>query len=150
MKKIIYLLGILTLGIVASCEREVESATIIDAPKLVEIAGQWEVNAYNDSILIYGPFKVITLKESSTGNDSITVQDAEVKFWKFQVKAAVDEKNGTFQTELSECEVSEESIGIKISNGKIVSSDSIYFEIQFEDDETPYGNIYQLKGHRLN
>lgn len=150
MKKIIYLLGILTLGIVASCEREVESAAIIDAPKLVEIAGQWEVNAYNDSIHIYGPFKVITLKESSTGNDSITVQDAEVKFWKFQVKAAVDEKNGTFQTELSECEVSEESIGIKISNGKIVSSDSIYFEIQFEDDETPYGNIYQLKGHRLN
>ncbi len=150
MKKIIYLLGFLTLGIISSCERNIESAEAADTANLAKVGGQWEITAYNDSTLIYGPFKVITLKETSSGNDSITIQDSEIKFWKFQVKAAVDEKNGTFQTKLSECEVSEESIGVKISNGKIINSDSIYFEIQFEDDETPYGNIYQLKGHRLN
>lgn len=150
MKKIIYLLGFLTLGIVSSCERNIESAEIADTAILAKVGGEWEITAYNDSTLIYGPFKIITLKETSTGSDSITIQDSEIKFWKFQVKAAVDEKNGTFQTELSNCEVSEESVGIKISNGKIVNSDSIYFEIQFEDDETPYGNIYQLKGYRLN
>lgn len=149
MKKIIHLLGFLALGIIVSCEKEVESAAAADATKLVNVTGQWEVTAYNDSTLISGPFKVITLKNSSAESDSITIQDTEVKFWEFQIKAFVDEKNGTFQTELSNCEVSEEAIGIKISNGKIFNSDSIYFEIQFEDDETPYGNTYQLKGHRI-
>ena len=72
-----------------------------------------------------------------------------MKFWKFQVKAAVSKQEGTFETELSNCELSEENIGIKIANGKIVDSDSIYFEIKFEDDETPYGNTYRLKGHRV-
>lgn len=150
MKKIIYLLGFITLGFIASCERETENAGLPDAANSVKITGQWEVAAYNDSTLVYGPFKVITLKDTSAGSDSITIQDSEVKFWKFQVKAAADEKNGTFATKLSTCEISEEGIGIKISNGKILNSDSIYFEIQFEDDETPYGNTYQLKGNRIN
>ncbi|WP_298653406.1 lipid-binding protein [uncultured Proteiniphilum sp.] len=150
MKKNIYLLGLIILGVFASCERETESKELTDTANSVKITGQWEVTAYNDSTTIFGPFKVITLKDTSAGNDSITIQDSEVKFWKFQVKAAADEKNGTFETKLSTCEISEEGIGIKISNGKILNSDSIYFEIQFEDDETPYGKIYQLKGHRIN
>ena len=62
----------------------------------------------------------------------------------------MEKENGTFQTKLSKCEVSEKGIGIKISNGQIVNPDSIYFEIQFEDDETPYGNTYVLKGHRIS
>lgn len=150
MKKIIYLLGFITLGIIASCESETESAELGGAANSVNITGQWEMTAYIDSITVFGPFKVITLKNPSTESDSITIHDSEVKFWKFQVKAFADEKTGTFETKLSNCEVSEESIGIKISNGKIFSSDSIYFEIQFEDDETPYGNTYKLKGHRIN
>lgn len=151
MKKIIYLLGLLTLGIITSCERETENATISDTTNSnkINMSGQWEITAYNDSSMVFGPFKIITL-EASAGNDSIIIQDTEVKFWKFQVKALADEKYGTFQTTLSTCEVSPESIGIKISNGKILNSDSIYFEIQFEDDETPYGTTYLLKGHRTS
>lgn len=148
MKKIIYLLGFLMLGII-SCEKE-ENAATADEIKVIDITGQWEVTAYNDSTLISGPFKVITLKNPSAENDSITILDTEVKFWEFQIKAFADNKNGTFQTELSNCEVSEEAIGIKISNGKVFNSDSIYFEIQFEDDTTPYENTYRLKGHRIN
>ncbi|SFK80914.1 Lipid-binding putative hydrolase [Porphyromonadaceae bacterium KH3CP3RA] len=150
MKKITYLLGFLAIGILVSCEKDADNGATDDASKLVNITGQWEVTAYNDSILIFGPFKVITLKDTSAQSDSITIQDTEVKFWKFQAKAFVDEKNGTFQTELSNCEVSEEAIGIIISNGRIFNSDSIYFEIQFEDDETPYKNTFQLKGHRIS
>lgn len=152
MKKIIYLLGFITLGIIASCEREAENTSISDNTNSVNInlSGQWEVIAYNDSTTVFGPFRVITLKNASSGNDSITIQDSGVKFWKFQVKALADEKNGTFETKLSTCEMSTEGIGVKISNGKILNSDSIYFEIQFEDDETPYGNTYRLKGHRVN
>lgn len=148
MKKIIYLLGFLAIGILFSCEKEAESAAAIGTSKVVDITGQWEVSAYNDSTLIFGPFKIITLKDPSSQNDSITIQDTEVKFWRFQVKAFADEKSGTFQTKLSNCEVSEDAIEVKISNGKI-NSDSIYFEIQFEDDVTPFENTYQLKGHRI-
>lgn len=150
MKKFIYLLGFITLGMIASCEREVESTELGDAANLVEITGQWEVTAYNDSVPVFGPFKVITLKDISAGNDSITIQDSEMKFWEFHAKVFADEKNGTFETKLSTCKMSGESIGIKISNGKVLDSDSIYFEIQFEDDETPYGNTYKLKGRRIN
>lgn len=146
MKKIIYLLGLITLGLITSCEREAESE--IPNPVNINTTGQWEVNAYIDSTFVFGPFRVITRKDTSAGSDSITIQDAEEKFWKFRIKAFADEKQGTFETKLSNCEVSEKSIGVKIPNGKILSSDSIYFEIQFEDDTTPYGNIYQLKGHR--
>lgn len=152
MKKIIYLLGFLTLGIIAvSCEKEVEApANTTEESKTININGQWEVTAYNDTTMIFGPFKIMTLKDASANSDSITIQDTEVKFWQFKAKAFADEKNGTFQTKLSICEVSEDApIGIKISNGKIVNLDSIYLEIQFEDDATPYENTYLLKGHRI-
>lgn len=145
MKNIFYLLGLIMLITTVSCEREIESDTVVTP---VNITGQWNVNAYNDSIFLYGPFKVITLKDASTGSDSITIQDSGMKFWEFRVKARANETDGTFDTKLSQCEVCEENVGIKIFNGKVLNSDSIYFEIQFEDDETPYGITYQIKGRR--
>ncbi|WP_286853828.1 lipid-binding protein [Proteiniphilum sp. UBA5259] len=145
MKNIFYLLGLIIFGTIVSCEREIESDAIANP---VNITGQWKVNAYNDSILLYGPFKVVTLKDTSAGSDSITIQDTDMKFWEFRVKARADETSGTFGTKLSNCEVRGEEVGIKISNGKILDTDSIYFEIQFEDDETPYGVTYKIKGRR--
>lgn len=156
MKKFIYLLGFVALGIFASCERETENTEVSDVSNSINdvapinVTGKWEVTAHNDSTAIYGPFTVLTVNDPETKNDSITIQDSEVKFWKFQVKAAINEKDGTFETKLSTCELCTEGVGVKIANGKIVDSDSIYFEIQFEDDETPYGNTYRLKGHRVN
>jgi len=149
MKKLLYLLGFVALGMIASCEKETENALLPDAQNSINVTGQWEVIAHNDSVPIFGPFTILTVNDPSGANDSITIQDSEVKFWKFQARAAVNEKDGTFETKLSTCELCEEGIGIKIANGKIVNSDSIYFEIQFEDDETPYGNTYRLKGHRV-
>ena len=149
MKKLLYLLGFVALGMIASCEKETENAPLPDAQNSINVTGQWEVIAHNDSVPIFGPFTILTVNDPSGANDSITIQDSEVKFWKFQARAAVNEKDGTFETKLSTCELCEEGIGIKIANGKIVNSDSIYFEIQFEDDETPYGYTYRLKGHRV-
>ncbi len=145
MKKITYLLSFVLLTIFISCEREIDS---IDNFAPVDFAGEWKVNAYIDTSFVYGPFKIITTQES-TNSDSITVKDSEVKFWKFQAKANKNTINGTFETKLSNCEVSDNAIGIIISNGKIINSDSIYFEIKFEDDETPFGNNYKLKGTRV-
>lgn len=150
MKKIIYLLGFLILGLIISCQKEEENTMINDSSSSVQIVGKWEVTAHNDSVPLYGPFTLLTLKSNSAGNDSIIIQDSEQKFWKFQVKASVNETEGTFQTKLSSCDICEEETGIKIANGKFVDTDSIYFEIQFEDDITPYGQTYRLKGHRVN
>ena len=157
MKNLIYLLGFILFSITLSCESEIvdqineeeDNETIND---FNQFSGEWLVSAYNDSELLFGPFKVATLKEESlTKNDSITILDIEEEFWKFQVKASIKKEgtNAAFQTELSNCEKSDVGIGIKISNGQILNSDSIYFEIQFEDEETPYGYTYQLKGHRI-
>ena len=140
-------MGFLMLGAIISCEDEVENNARVS--ESVDFTREWEVTAYNDSTFIYGPFKVTTLANNAEGNDSITIKDSEMNFWKFQVKPLADKKVGTFETQLSVCEWCEESIGIKISNGIISESDSIYFEIQFEDDETPYGNTYKIKGYPI-
>lgn len=152
MKNFIYLLGFILLSVIISCESETENLINDENHNEGEIIedfsqfiGEWQVNAYSDSELIFGPFKVTTLR---TGNDSITILDTEEEFWKFQVKALAKVETGIFQTKLSNCEKSDESIGIKIPNGKILNTDSIYFEIQFEDDETPFVHTYQLKGRR--
>lgn len=40
-------------------------------------------------------------------------------------------------------------VGVKITDGKVIGADSLYFEIEFEDDETPFGTTYEIKGSRL-
>lgn len=151
MKKIIYFLSFIALTIFSACETDLQMG-LIDLEKGSEVAvenftAKWSVDAYVDTAHVYGPFNIITLQDFND-SDSITVKDSEIKFWKFQAKASANNFNGTFETELSNCEVSEDAIGIKIFNGQIINSDSIYFEIQFEDDVNPYGRTYKLKGRR--
>ena len=150
MKNIIYFMGLLALLLVASCDHESENRLLTQPEDIVNVTGKWEMAAYNDTTLVFGPFNVLTVKNPLTGSDSITIQDCETKFWEFQVKAALNEAAGTFQTKLSASETSKEGIGVIISNGRITSEDSIFFHIQFEDDVTPFGNTYQLKGRRIN
>ena len=45
-------------------------------------------------------------------------------------------------------EVSKIGANVKVQNGALINNDSISFNIQFEDDETPFGYTYQIKGHR--
>lgn len=146
MKKIIYLLGFIVLSAFASCERETLNNDFLNT---VNANGSWEITAHNDSMVISSPFTVQTLvSKNSNGLDSLVIKDSDNGFWNFQVKAAVNSKFGTFETELSTCEICEERIGIIVTNGKIINNDSIYFEIQFEDDVNPYENTYKLMGHR--
>lgn len=151
MKKIIYLLGFVALCIMTSCEQEIDNSSFPDIQNTskVNVTGKWEVTAHNDSVPVFGPFTLLTVSSPEAVNDSITIIDSEIKFWDFKVKAAVNNINSTFETKLSNCQICEEGIGVKIANGKIVDSDSIYLEVQFEDDETPYGNTYRLKGRRV-
>jgi len=148
MNKIIYLFAIFAaMTVIASCEREDFQENNVDEQSITSIPGEWEVKAYLNDTLIYDTFNIFT---SQVAGDSIIINDTVTNFWNFQVKAEVDEKRNSFQTRLSNnLMVKDFAVGVKIPVGKIIQSDSIYLEMQFEDDITPFGNNYQIKGHRI-
>ncbi len=148
MNNIKYLFAIITaMVMIASCERDDFQDNNIEDQYVTSISGKWEVKAYVNDSLIYDSFNLYT---SGITGDSIMINDTITNFWNFQVKAKIDEKSNTFQTKLSNnVMLTYFEIGIKIPIGKVIDTDSIYLEMQFEDDITPFGNIYQIKGHRI-
>ena len=126
-----------------ACEQTLENeATIITETNL---QGDWTVNAYIDNNLIFGPFTISTQMISDI--ESINIKD-NGEFWKFQAKAELLTASDAFEAKSSVNEVSSLNAKINILSGKIINKDSIAFDIQFEDDETPYGITYTLKGRR--
>ncbi len=146
LKKIVILF--VTAAFLLSCQHSEKEVS--EAPETaINAVGEWNVSAYLNDSQISKPFTLIILNDISSKADSIILKDISKDFWDFQVKAAIDNTKDVFETKMSNCEVSDFNIGIKIPNGKIINSDSIYLEMQFEDDVTPYGNTYTLKGHRV-
>ena len=143
MKKLSYIFIVLITIAMASCEQNLEYNDI----QANKAEGEWMVKAYINGINVFESFPVRTYT-SPSGKDSMNINDFEGRFWDFNVKAAVKTADNTFQTQRSVNTVSGKNIGVKVLNGCIINNDSIYFEIQFEDDENPYGVTYQLAGHR--
>lgn len=141
MKKISYLFMFMLLFINVACEQTLEN----DEISLLEtnLQGEWTVNAYKDDVLIFGPFTISTLTTAS--NESIIIKD-NGEFWNFQTTANVLNLSDAFETEGSLNEISSLNAKINILNGRVINKDSIAFDIQFEDDETPFGITYTLKG----
>ena len=131
------------LFITVACEQTLENEEI--SFQGTNLQGDWTVNAYIDDALIFGPFTVSTL--TTTSNESIIIKDNS-EFWSFQTKANVLNLSDTFETEASLNEISSLNAKINILNGKVINKDSIAFDIQFEDDETPFGITYTLRGRR--
>jgi len=77
-------------------------------------------------------------------------------FWSYKVKAQADLANKSFTA--SDSQNSAYDSKVNILNGKVFKNgghsktgvvvDSIYFEIQFNDDVTPYGTTYVVSGHK--
>ena len=126
------------------------------------VAGDWMVKAYIDGAEVGGPYEIKSYN-SSFGKDSVWFDDygsstfdiaknkwviTSGNFWTMKCKAAVNMTTKTFSTTGSTNAIGGYEIGIKVLNGKIIGNDSISFEIQFEDDSTPYGTTYTLAGHR--
>lgn len=138
------ILGALVLLLI-SCEREDQKLEVLTATP----QGQWQVVAYVDDSPVSGSFILDILESASQIADSISISEKGNDFWNFAVNAKYNTYKGTFQTDLSICQKSEdEFIGVKIENGKIIAPDSIYFEIKFEDDVLPFETTYQLKGRK--
>lgn len=146
MKKLLYIITFTLLLFTTACETDSLSEDLNTDLPLIEnnLSGNWNMKAYVDKDEVFGPFDIeITY---TTDLDSIIITDND--FWGFQVKASANNSKNTFATNLSVNELSKVGAQIKILNGKVIENETIYFEIQFEDDETPYGITYNIKGHK--
>jgi len=144
------------------------------------VSGDWTVKVSIGGQEIYGPIEVKTYN-SSFGQDSIWIDDYPVtefnkedstyttkgNFWGMKVKAAVNMKTKTFESAEFTNGMEHYPIHIKIMNGKVINKDSIYFEVQYEDDyryddkgnvilddnglpKYKFENTYQISGHRTS
>jgi hypothetical protein len=108
------------------------------------VGGDWMVNAYVGPGLVGGPYEIKSYN-SSFGRDSIWFDDYNGNFKNFKVKTFVDMSSKTFSTIGSPNAIKGTSItSIKISNGKIIGTDSITMDVVFSNSPT----IYRLAGHR--
>lgn len=145
MKHLLYILTFILLLSTIACESNLENDGLLIEESSSNFNGDWIVKANMDNNITFGPFDIKI--QTTPKKDSLYIKD-NGDFWNFQVKTATNSSNNSFKSELSVNELSKVSSKIKVLNGKVIENDSIYFEIQFEDDETPYGITYYLKGHR--
>lgn len=143
MKKIFYLFIFTLLFITVACEQTIENEDI-NLPQ-TNIQGEWTVNAYVDNKIIFGPF---TISSQMTSEDGTIYLKDNGEFWNFQVKAELANSSDSFEANSTINEISSIEAKTTILNGSIINKDSISFDMQFEDDETPYGITYSIKGHR--
>jgi hypothetical protein len=168
MKKI-YVLIILVAGfIITSCNQDDPN---IKGTETKAFAGEWFVTYSVDGVDINGGHsKIITSNTAANIATEIMVSDyVEANatfgnFWSFKIKAQADPAAYSLVANEAESNVLVTSARtpyetkVNLLNGKIfkngglsktgVTVDSIYFELQFEDDTTPYGTTYVVSGHK--
>ena len=142
MKSLLIYFSTFILVFLLACTDDTEP---IDNGNKNNLSYSWQVNASitNNNDFTYGPFIIRT----TSNNDSINIHD-EGKFWNFQGSVALNSENMTFESASSINTRSSVGAKFRVFNGQILGSDSIAFNIQFENDETPYGITYNIKGRR--
>ena len=130
------------------------------------LAGEWFVTYTLDGADEGGGYSTIITSNTAANTaseilvtDYVDPNDTEGHFWSYKVKANADVNAKTFSASnaVSSAIVDDEPYPIKINitNGKVIRNggfsktgvvvDSIYFEIEFEDDP---GNTYIASGHK--
>jgi hypothetical protein len=150
MKNSIYILTAFFAFILTSCKTD-----DIDpgAAANNELSGEWFVE-YNHSVFGHDPFgvgytRLLTATTSSESATDLIVTDEE-NFWSFRVKARMDIASQRFGSpDTLENYVVDNDIKVLIRNGRIIEdavtttagvvTDSIYFEVWFEDLEGSTG-----------
>ena len=146
-KKIIFIA--IVLFAMAGCEKAFDPG----ATKSVKISNEWWVDYYVNGVDQFKPVKLVTYN-TAANNDSIWIDDYGT-FWDYKVRVKADLTNLTF-AEANAQNVSYNS-KVKITEGKIMLkaaksptglvTDSIYFKVAFDDDTTPFGTTYEVKGY---
>jgi hypothetical protein len=151
MRKIIFVIFIVSLGALFSCKR-----TLPDngGTAVQKMSNGWWVNwtvggvQQNAKTVFFETYNV-----NANTPDSMFIDDLE-NFWQFKGEVGVNLQAMTFSSTLSENNYYTSEA--KVSNGKVlplrghsksgVLTDSLYFEIQFSDDVPSYGNTYIVTG----
>ncbi|MBT1685767.1 lipid-binding protein [Dawidia soli] len=134
-----------------------------------EIAGEWWVTYSVDGEDAGGGYsEIITSNTAANVNTEMLLSDfvnptaAGGNFWTYKIKTQIDPTSKKFSADevTSTATPGGELYDIKVNvlNGQIfidggksrtgVKTDSIYFEIQFEDDTTPFATTFVVQGHR--
>jgi hypothetical protein len=140
-----------------------------------EIAGEWWVTYSIDGADVGGGYsEIITSNTAANVNtemlisDIVTATAATGNFWTYKIKAQLDPTDKKFSadevTSTGAVRGTPYDIKVNIAEGQIflnegksktgVVTDSIYFKIQFEDDEdddgnaAPYLHTFVVSGHK--
>ena len=145
-----YLLYITFLALIFSA-CDIKEDYVVEKSKVVDAAGQWWVN-YKTTGYESGYLALKTYNTSADDGKEFWITD-DGEFWDFKVKCPINIDAMTFSGK----DLANTSYDIKVQvvNGKIIKNggkstsgvvvDSIYFELEFEDDP---GTIYKAGGHR--
>ncbi len=143
-KNIIYVVFLIL--VFAACDLK-EDYEQIDS-KVVEYAGEWYVKYTNDSLGTSGYSTIITYNTADDVADQIWLSD-QGHYWDYKVKIPVNGnvENMTFgSSAMAQNAVKDYEIDVLVENGIVIKdgvknlpsgaiTDSIYFEIYFEDLE---------------
>lgn len=154
MKKVILYMSVVMLFI-SACDRKEDFEQINSST--VAVSGEWWVQ-YSTDGYESGFYKLHTYNTAKDDGTQIWIEDVD-EWWIYKVKCPVNVSALTFSgvDMISEAYYDGDlyDISINITNGKIMNdislqpsgvlADSIYFEIEFEDDP---GTIYIASGFR--
>lgn len=151
MKNIVFIA--LFALIFSSCDLKDEY--VVEKSKVVDAAGQWWVNYKYASGDESGYLMLQTYNAAADDGKELWISDEKGKFWDYKVKCPINIDAMTFTGK--DLQNAAYDIKVQLNNGKIIKNggkstsgvvvDSIYFELQFEDDDVP-GKIYKVGGVR--
>jgi hypothetical protein len=166
MKNFILYFVVLSV-IIVSCDQEDPNIQSTNAKAL---AGEWFVTYSIGGSDVGGGYSTIITSNTAANlateiliSDYVDPNAKTGNFWSYKVKAQADPdaKSFTASESVSTALINNEDpypIKVNILNGKIIPFggksrtgvvvDSIYFEIQFEDDATPFENTFIVSGHK--
>lgn len=164
MKKVFYILGILAMGIMTSCQKDP-----VENTACVEMAGDWYVtiDAANAGQVLYedvyglGNVHVFTSNTASNvATEMLLTDNRDDPFWDFKIKVNADPAAMTFSASNVDNLAYEDCV-INVTGGKIVKNgattpsgmpaDAIEFYISFSDDTDgpDYGwDSFYIHGYR--
>ena len=107
------------------------------------VSGEWYVQEYYDDGSAFGPYHVKTFN-TSFSKDSLWVDNIYGAGIKVKALLNADDTFGVTQAK----DITEEVATVSISNGKILSVDSIYFDVVLYDEDGEIVDQFYTAGHR--
>ncbi|MBB5395285.1 lipid-binding protein [Mucilaginibacter sp. AK015] len=164
MKKIINIKNLLLTALVAATFTSCQKDEVIGGTAVQNLSGEFWVKldngadptgTFDDSYYTLSTYNTASNKADSLWIDDDYDSPAGKPFWAIKGKIGADVKNLAFSGKDAANQIYESKF--TISNGKILrgaatapgtklKTDSIYFEVQFDDDPVP-GTVHKVSGY---